>query len=69
MRDWRSFWRGIQVWKPRRRHVNYAVRRIGPGLTRQRPRFWLHAWTPMWHEGRGPYLSVGIGWVAVYRGY
>jgi hypothetical protein len=32
-------------------------------------RFWFHFWTPKWHEGRGPYLSVGLGIVAIYRGY
>lgn len=26
-------------------------------------------WTPVWHQGRGPYLSLGLGWIAVYRGY
>ena len=23
--------------------------------------FWCHLWTPVWHGGRGPYLTVGIG--------
>lgn len=32
-------------------------------------RFWLHAWTPIWHDGRGPYLSVGLGRIGIYRGY
>jgi hypothetical protein len=31
--------------------------------------WWLHYWTPTWHEGRGPYLSMCIGIVAIYRGY
>ncbi len=31
--------------------------------------FWIHAWTPTWHEGRGPFLSIGIYLFAVYRGY
>ena len=36
----------------------------------QRPiGFWLHLWTPNWHEGRGVYLSLGLGLVAIYRGY
>ena len=33
------------------------------------PKFWCHFWTPIWHEGRGPYLSVGIGLFAFGRGY
>ncbi len=31
--------------------------------------FWFYAWTPRWHRGRGPYLSIGIRWFAIYRGY
>ena len=30
---------------------------------------WLHLWTPIWHEGRGPYVTMGLGCVAVFRGY
>lgn len=34
------------------------------------PRAWWWAWwTPVWHEGRGPYLSIGLYVIAVYRGY
>lgn len=31
--------------------------------------WWWLMWTPQWHEGRGPYISIGIGLVAIYRGY
>ncbi len=31
--------------------------------------FWWHVWLPEWHEGRGIYISVGLGLIAVYRGY
>ena len=31
--------------------------------------WWAHWWTPIWHEGRGPYISIGLGIVAIYRGY
>jgi hypothetical protein len=31
--------------------------------------FWLHYWTPIWHKGRGPYLTWGLGIIAIYRGY
>jgi len=39
-------------------------------VSRLRPwGFWFEFWTPMWHDGRGPYLSLGLGPIAVYRGY
>lgn len=31
--------------------------------------FWAHWWTPIWHEGRGPYISIGLGICGIYRGY
>lgn len=31
--------------------------------------FWVHWWTPAWHAGRGPYVSIGLGVVGIYRGY
>jgi hypothetical protein len=31
--------------------------------------WWWAIWTPVWHHGRGPYLSIGLGLVAIYRGY
>jgi len=31
--------------------------------------FWCQMWTPIWHEGRGPYVTIGLGIVAIYRGY
>jgi len=40
------------------------------GASDPRPgNWWLHYWTPIWHEGRGPYVSIGLGWFAIYRGY
>jgi len=32
-------------------------------------RFWLYFWTPIWHDGNGVYLSVGLYFIAIYRGY
>lgn len=32
-------------------------------------KFWFHLWTPIWHEGRGPYVSIGLYFVRVMRGY
>ncbi len=31
--------------------------------------FWCHYWTPAWHEGRGPYVSIGCAWLYITRGY
>jgi hypothetical protein len=44
------------------RRVNYAIRLKPTG-------FWWHWWTPIWHEGRGPYISIGCGLVTLHRGY
>ena len=56
-----SVWRGMRA----QRHVGlrfWSVRL-------QRWGWWAQAWTPIWHDGRGPYVSLGIGFIAVYRGY
>lgn len=60
--DLRSGLRGLRAM--RRGHASPAR-----WTMRRRRGWWLHLWTPSWHEGRGPYLSVGLGLVAVYRGY
>lgn len=31
--------------------------------------FWCELWTPRWHAGRGPYVSIGLGVVQIQRGY
>jgi len=31
--------------------------------------YWCHIWTPRWHKGRGVYVTIGLGWLAIYRGY
>jgi len=31
--------------------------------------FWNICWIPKWHKGRGPYISIGLGLFAIYRGY
>lgn len=56
-----SVWRGIRAMRWSHGKVNYAVRRNSG--------WWCHLWTPVWHEGRGPYMSIGLGIVAFYRGY
>ena len=32
-------------------------------------RWWFEWCTPTWHAGRGPYISVVLGVIAIYRGY
>lgn len=31
--------------------------------------WWWQWWTPSWHAGRGPYVSIGLGVISIYRGY
>ena len=58
-----SFWRGIMaIQKP------YVELRPGWGCRWQRG-WWCHLWTPTWHRGRGPYISIGLGVFTIYRGY
>ena len=30
---------------------------------------WLQLWTPRWHDGRGAYVTMGLGPVTICRGY
>lgn len=32
-------------------------------------RFWFQWWTPIWHDDRGPYITIGIGVIRFMRGY
>jgi hypothetical protein len=48
-----------------RKQINYAIDRMPPGGNR----WWFEWWTPCFHEGRGPYISIGIGWIRILRGY
>lgn len=61
-----SAWRGIRAM-----HKSDARPKAGWMVIRmERPwHVWCHLWTPSWHEGRGPYLSLCIGPLAIYRGY
>lgn len=57
-----SFARGIVEMRPRREIFRrWTVRR--------KRGFWCILVTPVYHEGRGPYVSIGLGRVAIYRGY
>lgn len=60
-----SFCKGIRAMHWPHPHVNYAV-----GILRGPSRgFWLCLWTPVWHDGCGPYVMVGLGIVGFWRGY
>ena len=59
----------INIWKTD--GINYLFDLKGtPGL---RGYFIRHLffsyWTPAWHEGRGPYISIQIGKLRFMRGY
>ncbi len=63
MRNYGSVWRGLRAmisWREFFRHWSVHWDRRG---------FWFHLWTPVWHKGRGPYVSLGLGRVEVFRGY
>lgn len=65
MRDFGSVFRGLlemSKWYELFKH--WAIR-----FTMHRVKFWAQWWTPVWHKGRGPYISIGLGPVRIYRGY
>jgi len=62
MLNLRSFWRGIREMKRDRGPVNVSISVGWFG-------WWLHLWTPIWHCGRGPYISCGLGVIRILRGY
>jgi len=64
--DFKSFKRGIQAMKKgeeffRPKWWSVKIKRIRDP--------WICMWTPIWHEKRGPYISIGILFIAIYRGY
>ena len=56
-----SVWRGIRAQRGLQPHL-WTVRAQRFGL-------FVMAWTPIWHEGRGPYLVLSLGWLYIARGY
>lgn len=57
-----SLARGIVEMKPRREIFRrWTIRR--------KRGFWCVMVTPAYHDGRGPYVSIGLGRIAIYRGY
>ena len=33
------------------------------------PDFLLVYWTPVWHDGRGPYINIILGCIQIARGF
>lgn len=60
--DLRSVWRGIRAMTHDRGAVNVSISLGKFG-------WWIDLWTPIWHEGRGPYISCGLGMIRILRGY
>ena len=44
-------------------------RSVNCGVDFEKFGFFLKLWTPTWHDGRGPYLSLGLGLMKICRGY
>ena len=61
MLDIGSMWRGIRAQKGI--HPRLWVVRF------QRWGFGVQAWTPVWHDTRGPYIVLSLGWLYIARGY
>lgn len=75
MFDIGSGWRGIRAmhrkwWKGRPDGPGWHVMRIDTiPFETWRDFWWFHFWTPTWHKGRGPFVSIGLGVIAIARGY
>ena len=54
---------GLYVWDIGR--VKYGIHI----LPRNRRRFWWEWWKPRYHDGRGSYITIGLWFLAFYRGY
>lgn len=64
MRDVGSVIRGLKAMSHWYTFFQFWVIRFSKDI-----RFWAHWWTPKWHEGRGFYLTLGLGIIRIYRGY
>jgi hypothetical protein len=60
-----SVWRGLCVVNRGEIFRRWCLWPIDRGGAK----FWCHAWTPIWHEGRGPYVTIGLYWFAIMCGY
>ncbi len=60
--NWGSVYRGLRVMTV----SLFSLWEVKWGLCNG---FWTKAWTPTWHKGRGPYVTIGLGIVRIARGY
>lgn len=62
--DYRSIYRGLKVMKDPMLLFDFRYWSI-----RFNKRFWCQIWIPSWNKGRGPYITIGLGIIAICRGY
>jgi hypothetical protein len=62
--DFGSAIRGIRAMTKDHDHVNFKI-----DFDMKHWGRWCHIWTPIWHEGRGPYITIGLGPFRLMRGY
>jgi len=62
----RSFKRGILVMEKGEEFFKPKYWTVKLGIIREP---WMDLWTPSWNSGRGPYVSIGILFFSIYRGY
>jgi hypothetical protein len=55
--------KSLRAWKHLFKNVNYSFE------FKNYKRCWAHIWTPAWNEGRGPYVTIGLFYIAFFRGY
>ena len=62
----------IKAYKGDGYYLDIKIRNIGyifRILPKDIRRFWWSYWIPKWHNGRGHYISLGLYFIAFYRGY
>jgi hypothetical protein len=65
--DLGSAWRGLRAMRRDRDRASVNITlRVEP---RGNSAWGAHLWTPVWHQGRGPYLIIRLGRIGFYRAY
>jgi len=67
MKDFKSFIKGIKAMKVKTNFFKPKYWEIC--IFKYNMGWWLNYFTPVWHDGRGPYLSIGLLIIVIYRGY
>ena len=62
----KSFRKGIKLLEKRSEFFRPKWWTIKIGIVKNP---WIILWTPSWHENRGPYVSIGLLFLKIYRGY